>query len=206
MGHLPFRLMFITDRHRCGRRPLEQVVEQAVAAGLRALQLRDKDLPAGERYRLARLFKPICEASGCLLFINDRADIARAVQADGVHLPEQGLPVSVVRLVCGSGVLIGRSVHDVEGAGRAEEEGTDYILFGPVFDTPGKRAKGLEALSRVCESVRIPVVGVGGIRPNNARLVIEAGAQAVAVIGAIGTAPDISEAVLQLQSEVGERA
>ncbi len=204
MHKLPFRLMFITDRNRCHGRDLLSVVRLAMKGGLRAIQFRDKDLPAFERYHLAAEIARACQSADCLLFINDRVDIALAVNAAGVHLPENGMPIPVARRLIRPKMWVGRSVHDVNTARAAEKDGADYIIFGPIYPTPGKSPRGLPALKAVVQAVRTPVIAVGGIHVDNAAAVLEAGASAIAVIGAIGTAPDVTEAVRQLKRVVNE--
>jgi thiamine-phosphate diphosphorylase len=142
-----------------------------------------------------------------LLLINDRLDVAQACGADGVQLPESGLPTSVARWVMGRHALIGRSVHDIEAAKQAETDGADMVVVGPVFKTDSKaEAKpcGVELVKEIAESVPLPVIAIGGIKPENAGDVIRAGAAGVAVISAICAADDPRAAAKALTEAMGE--
>lgn len=197
---LPF-LMLVTDRHRCGGRALADAVREAVAAGVDAVQLREKALADDECYRLALELRQITDGR-CLLLINSRIDIALAVAADGVHMPEHGLPAFVARRLAPHGFLIGRSVHSTTAAQRAAAEGADYVQLGTIFATeskPDKQPDGLGLVSAATEDLAIPCLGVGGIDSTNAASVLMSGAQGVAVISAILAADDIEAAVHALR-------
>jgi len=156
------------------------------------VQLRETDLPGRDLLDLAVSLRAAIGDRATLL-VNDRADVALAARADGVHLPERGLPVAAVRDVVGEGCLIGRSVHSVEAAVRGEQEGADFVQAGTIFETaskPGAPAAGLALVRDVVGAVSIPVLAIGGITADNACEVIEAGAGGVAVIGAIMDADD----------------
>jgi thiamine-phosphate pyrophosphorylase len=185
-------LMLITDRTRLRGRELEEVVSQAVEGGVTCVQLREKDLAANELYELALTLRAVVQGRA-LLFVNDRLDVAQATGADGVHLPERGLLVAAARHVTGESCIIGRSVHGVEAAVRAERDGADYVQVGTVYETashPGLPPAGIELVRAVAEAVRIPIVAVGGITAERVPEVIAAGADGVAVIGAIMDAND----------------
>jgi thiamine-phosphate diphosphorylase len=142
-----------------------------------------------------------------LLLINDRVDIAQACGADGVQLPESGLPTPVARWVMGRHALVGRSVHDVEAAKQAEVDGVDMVVVGPVFETESKpKAKpvGVELVKEIAEAVPLPVIAIGGITPENAGDVIRAGAAGVAVMSAICAAADPRAAAKALTEAMGE--
>ncbi|MEX0785762.1 MAG: thiamine phosphate synthase, partial [Dehalococcoidia bacterium] len=137
-----------------------------------------------------------------LLLVNERADVALAAGADGVHLPERSQPGEKVRAMTGDACIVGRSVHSVEAARRAEAEGVDFVEVGAVYETtskPGQMPGGVELVRAVAEAVGVPVIGVGGITAENVALVIEAGADGVAVIGAIMDADDPREAAQGLR-------
>jgi len=190
---LPDRVvMLVTDRYICAGRALEEVVAAAVEGGVNVVQLREKGLPAGELLLLARRLRGIC-GSQALLIVNDRADVAMLCGADGVQLGETGLPTAAVRKWLPPSLLVGRSVHSVNAARQAEAEGADYVILGSLFPTdthPGQSPAGLSLLEGVRERLCIPVIGIGGITPDNAGLCWRAGAQGVAVIRAILDAPD----------------
>jgi thiamine-phosphate pyrophosphorylase len=180
------RLCLVTDRHATRERPLDEVVEACLRAGLRAVQLREKDLAAGALLDLAQRLRELTRRAGARLLVNDRVDVVLAVGADGVHLPGASLSVDVARRLVGPARLVGVSTHsppEAEAAGRA---GADYVVFGPVYDTPSKRPygapPGLPALGEACRSARVPVLAIGGITPARVAEVRRAGAAGVAVI------------------------
>jgi thiamine-phosphate pyrophosphorylase len=185
---LGFSLCLVTDRALVTG-VLEDAVEACLAAGLRAVQLREKDLPARDLLSVAQKLRESTRRHGARLFVNDRADIALAVDADGVQRGGGSLPVAALRSIVPPGVLIGASVHSVAEARAAEPEGADFLFFGPVYDTPSKRRygppQGLAELERVASAVRLPVFAIGGVTPARVAELERAGASGVAVIGAI---------------------
>ena len=190
------RLYLVTDRRQTGGRPLAEVVEECLAAGLRAVQLREKDLPGAEFLALAHSLREVTRRVGARLFINGRLDVALAVGADGLQRGHDAPPLPVLRSRAPD-LPIGASVHGVDEAGAAERDGADFIVFGPVYDTPSKRPygppQGVAALAKVVEAVRIPVFAIGGITADRVAAVRAAGAHGVAVISAILTAERPSE-------------
>lgn len=192
------RLCLITDRAQTGGRDLVAVVGECLAAGLGAVQLREKDLPALELARLARALRGLTAERGALLIINDRADVALAVGADAVQRTSTSLAVEEIRSIVDKRLLIGASVHGLEEARAAQEAGADWVIFGPIYDTPSKRAygppQGLGALERVAGALTIPVIAIGGITPERVGEVRGTGARGVAVISAILAAPSPAEA------------
>jgi len=189
VDQLGFSLYLVTDRSALPASSLQDAVESCLAAGLKAVQLREKDLAVRDLLGLAYALRDSTRRHGARLLINDRADVALAVGADGVQRAGTSLPVSALRAISPPGFLIGASVHDIEGARAAAAEGADFLLFGPVYDTPSKRQygppQGLAALERVSSAVNTPVFGVGGVTPERVGEVTRAGAAGVAVIGAI---------------------
>ncbi len=150
--------------------------------------------------------REVTRRSKARLIINDRADIALEVGADGVHCPENGLPVGSVRRLCPK-ALIGASSHSLERAAEAGAAGADFVLFGPVFPTPSKakygEPQGLDALAVVAGEAGVPVFAIGGITPENAHLCLEKGAAGVGVISAILSAEDVPAAVESFRRSLG---
>ena len=169
------------------------------------VQLREKDMAAGELLVLARRLREIC-ASRALLFVNDRLDVALACEADGVQLGERSLPVAAARMVAGRRLLIGRSVHSVEGAIAAKD--ADLLVLGTIYASashPGEPASGLGLIRGAVHATSLPVVAIGGINPANAAGVIAAGAAGVAVVGAILGAKDPRQAAADMRSAISRR-
>jgi thiamine-phosphate pyrophosphorylase len=202
-GRINFRLYVVTDRHQTAGRLLEEVVTAAAQGGAGAVQLREKDLSARDLHALGVRIQAALSPYGVPLFINDRLDVALALDAAGVHLAGHSLPTAAARRVLGPGKLLGVSTHSVAEARQAAEDGADFIVFGPVFTTPSKIAygppQGLQHLSTVVHAVRIPVIAIGGIDHTNLPQVVQAGAYGVAMIRAVLAAPDPSKATRQLR-------
>lgn len=175
-----------------------EIAKRVLAGGARILQLRGKGLSSKELLEQAREIRELTRKAGATFIVNDRADFALLSDADGAHLGQDDLPVSEARRILGRGKLIGISTHNIEQALKAEQEGADYIGFGPIFETKTKadaeEAKGLPALMEIREKVEIPVVAIGGINLENLHEVMSAGTSGVAVISAIAKAEDIEEA------------
>jgi thiamine-phosphate pyrophosphorylase len=168
-------------------------------AGVPAIQLRERDLPTGELLPLAQEIHSLTVPRAVPLILNDRVDLVLALNLDGVHLRANSLPVSVVRRLIGPHRLIGISTHSIEDVRRASHDGADYIIFGPIFDTPSKRSfgapLGLNALTDVCRESMVPIFAIGGITSERVRDVRRAGAHGVAVMSALLTCADIDAAV-----------
>lgn len=188
MSELDFALYLVSDR-TASARPLPDVVEECLAAGLRAVQLREKDLDVRALFGLAESLREVTRRHGAKLFVNDRADVALAVGADGVQRTYLSLPTAVLRRIVPPPLSIGASVHSQAQAREAARDGADLVVFGPVYDTPSKRQygapQGLAALARVAATAGAPVIAVGGITPERVGEVRRAGAAGVAVISAI---------------------
>ncbi len=201
-----FKLYLIGSRTHCEPKPLESAVAEACDAGVRAVQFREKDLLGRELYEGALTLRKVTQRTGSKLLINDRVDIALAVDADGVHCPENGLPIGIARKLYPKS-LIGVSVHSLERAVDARMRGANFLLFGPVFSTPDKlkygRPQGLDALEAVARDAGLPVFAVGGITPDNAPLCLQHGATGVAVISAVMAAKNIAKAVGGFEKAMG---
>jgi thiamine-phosphate pyrophosphorylase len=206
VDQLGFSLCLVTDR-RAVTGTLEEAVEECLAAGLRAVQLREKDLGPRDLLSLARTMRELTSRHGARLFVNDRADVALAVEVDGVHRTGSSLPVSALRAISPPGFLIGASVHSVADARAAEPEGADFLFFGPVYDTPSKRRygppQGLAVLERVASAVRLPVFAIGGVTPARVAELQRAGAAGVAAIGAVLGAERPGDAVKAFLDALG---
>ena len=202
----PFALYVVTDKVISGNRSHLECARAAVAGGADAIQLREKAKSTGEILAIAREIRAVTAGTGAIFIVNDRLDVALAVEADGVHLGQDDLPVAVARRIAPPPFLIGASVGSAEEAVRAERDGADYVAVSPVFATGSKAdagaGHGLEAVASVRRAVRIPVIGIGGIGPQNAADVIRAGADGCAVISAVLAQPDIAEAARSLRSIV----
>jgi thiamine-phosphate diphosphorylase len=202
-----WRLYVITDE-RLGRgRSHLQIVEAALAGGADVVQLRDKEASGGRLYRAALELRKITREAKVPFIVNDRLDVALAVDADGVHVGRQDLPASVARRLLGPGRILGVSAETVEEALRAEEAGADYLGVGPVFEARGTKADageplGLALIAQIRLRCRLPIVAIGGIHAENARKVREAGADAVAVISAVVGAEDIAQAARGLKDRL----
>jgi thiamine-phosphate pyrophosphorylase len=187
-------LYLVTDRHRTRGRPLVHVVEAALEGGVRLVQLREKDLPARELAALARELRAITRRHGAALLINDRLDVAVAVDADGVHLPASSFSVADARQLLGPGRIIGISTHSPEEAAMAGRAGADFAVFGPLFETPSKQSYGpplgLERLSAATKATGIPVLAIGGVTAARIPAVLSCGAAGVAMIRAVLEAED----------------
>ncbi len=180
--------VLITDRKVCDKK-LTDIIEQAIDGGVGTIQLREKDLSTCDLYSLAKEIHEITERKGANLIINDRVDIAIAVDADGVHLGWQSLEIDIVRKMIGSDKLIGFSAHSLEEAERAESSGANYISISPIFDTANKdyfiKPLGVGETGKIKKQIDILVIALGGINENNVDSVLRNGADGVAVISAI---------------------
>ena len=194
-------LCLVTDRQLCGAEALAATVDAAVSGGVDVVQLREKDLPAGELLKLALSLRRVTQGRAALI-INDRLDVALAAQADGLHLPEASVSVADARAVAPPDLVLSKAVHDAPGATVTDAEGADMLVLGTVFDTaskPGAAAGGLELVSEVTRGVSAPVLAIGGISAANAASTIRAGASGVAVISAIMSAADPESAARELK-------
>ena len=199
-----WRLYVITDEKASRGRSHLQVAEAAILGGADVLQLRDKEASSGRLYRVAMQLRKLTRDANIPFIVNDRLDIALAAGADGVHVGQTDLPASVVREIMGPDRILGVSVDTVEEALLAEKDGADYLGVGPVFEARGTKPDageplGVDRIVRIRRHCRLPIVAIGGIDLENAGKVRDAGADAAAVISAIGTADDIVRAVRRLK-------
>ena len=182
-----------------------QVLEAVIQGGSKIIQLREKDYPKKDLYDLALKFKEITTRAGVLLIINDHLDIALGVEADGVHLGQEDLPVQVARKLAPE-LLIGASTHSLEQALQAEKDGADYINIGPIFSTETKeglgRSLGPEAISEISPQIKVPFTVMGGINEDNIEQVLAKGARRVAMVTAITKAADIATKVKSLKEKI----
>jgi thiamine-phosphate pyrophosphorylase len=199
--------LVIQSNHANGRSTVD-IVRAALAGGVDVVQLREKHATARQRLAVGEELRRLTAEAEVPLVVNDRIDLASAINADGVHLGDDDLPVGVARAQLGSEALVGRSVSTVEGAKRAEEAGADYLGVGAVYETASKKTKpeqteiGLERVQAVCEAVSIPVVGIGGVTHERAGDVVAAGADGVAVVSEITQADDPEAATRRLAEAV----
>ena len=188
-----YSLYLVTDRTLSLGRSTVEVVHAAIRGGVSCVQLREKGCSTREFMDEARLLKALLAGTGVPLFINDRLDVALAVGADGVHLGQNDLAIADARRLVGNRMIIGISAESVADAVRAEAEGADYIGASPVFTTPTKTDTapplGLDGLRAIRRAVQLPLVAIGGIDANNAAQVLRAGADGLAVVSAIVSAP-----------------
>jgi thiamine-phosphate pyrophosphorylase len=199
----------ILDAAALGGRSAGQAVRALAAGGARLVQLRAKRVSDRDLLDLAREATAAAHGAGVKLVINDRADVARIVGADGLHVGQDDLPPSACRSLLGEEALIGVSTHDLDQLAAASRAPADYVAIGPVFATRSKERPdpvvGLELVRRARALSGRPLVAIGGIGPDNARAVVEAGADGLAVISAVMASEDLAEAVRALRRAAGER-
>lgn len=198
-------LYVITDSQLCPGRTHAQIARAAVDGGAKFVQIRDKLASDREFYEAALEVREITEAAGAMFFVNDRLDVAAAVGADGVNIGQSDLPVDIARGLLGESVIIGVSADNVEQAKQAQEDGADYVGFGPIFSTTTKLdagpVSGLETLRKVCHEISLPVIAIGGISLGNIGSVAANGAACAAVVSAVVCADDMSTATSDLAQE-----
>ena len=198
-------LMLVTDRRQAGDRSLPQIVAAAIEGGVNAVQLREKDLPADELLALARQLRGVC-GERALLFINDRVDIALLCGADGVQLGLHGLPVAAVRTLLPASMRVGRSIHSVDAARAAEQDGADFLIAGTVYSTPSHpdaAVVGSEWLRSLTSKVNLPVIAIGGVTAERAAECVAAGAAGVAVVSSLMASMQPQTAALDFVERMG---
>lgn len=185
-----FNLYLITDRTRC--KDLLYTIEQSLKGGVKAVQLREKDLPGNELYELALKVRELTDKYNAKLIINSRLDIALAINADGIHLSETGFDIKEVRQAIGNDKLIGKSTHNKDDALKALKDGADFVTLSPVYETPSKKGMGgpigLDSFKGL-EDKRI--FALGGINRSNIDEIIKSKINNVALIGAVIGSKDV---------------
>jgi len=199
-------LYLVTDRGLCGKKPLEEVVIQAVKGGAAYVQLREKDVSTRFFVEEAKRIKNILEQYRVPLIINDRVDVALACGAEGVHIGQEDMPYEIVRKLMGQKAIIGLSVETWEDVEASQKLDVNYIGVSPVFSTPTKTdtksAWGLEGLARIKAFSRHPLVAIGGINESNVREVVKAGADCIAVVSAICASPHSEAAARRINKMI----
>jgi len=192
----------VTDRRIMADRPLIDLIGRAAAAGVDRIQIREKDLGGGELHRLALLAVEAIRGKRSTLFINDRLDVAMAVEAAGVHVGRSAMPPGMARRIGGENLVIGTSVHTLDEALEAQDAGADYLFLGPVFHTPSKAAfgppVGIARLEAILQKVRLPVYAIGGITAQKVGLLRKLPLAGVAMVSAFTRAPSVEDLVREV--------
>ena len=196
---IDYGLYVITDRGLAKGRSHTEVARAAVAGGANVVQLRDKEASTLELYKTGLALREITARAGAVFIMNDRLDIALAVDADGVHLGQDDLPPEAARKLLGRGKILGLSVENPEQAAKAEGAGADYVAIGPIYEARGSKADagppvGPAAITAIRKATRLPIIAIGGIRADQVSAVLQAGADGIAVISAVVSAGDIKAA------------
>lgn len=202
-----FNLYLITDRNQTKGRDLLWLIEEALDAGVEAIQLREKDLAVRDLFLLAERASRLCQDHHSSLFVNDRLDIALAVNAAGVQLGNASVPIRLARQLLGTQKMIGVSTHTLNEAFAAQRQGADFVLFGPVYFTPSKAAygapQGLNKLKEIVEKISLPVYAIGGINLENILDLRSLGVSRVALISAIMSSDAPKESTTDLLRMLG---
>lgn len=203
------RLYAILDVEHMAGRPLEAICAALLDAGVRLFQHRNKSASPRQLLEEVSLLLPMIRRAGARLIVNDRADVALIADADGVHLGQTDLPVNMARRVLQPGRIVGYSTHNLEQLRHADASSADYVAFGPIFET-GSKARpdpvvGLDGLRRAREATAKPLVAIGGITVQNAREVIDCGADSTAVISGLLAADDLAARAHDLLAALGEK-
>lgn len=192
----------ITEKYCNGRTSVE-TAKELIKAGVKIIQYREKDKSNKEKYEDCLKIRELTRNAAVSFIVNDDVDMAVAVKADGVHVGQKDMPVAMVRELCGNNMIIGLSTHSPEQALEAVKRGVDYIGVGPIFPTKTKEnvcgAVGLEYLDFVAQNIHIPFVAIGGIKCRNIKDVIRRGAQCIAPVTEIISAPDIVNRVFEIR-------
>lgn len=204
--NVDYSVYLVTDEEMLNGITLKSAVEEAILGGATIIQLREKNLSSRDFYNRALEIREITLKYNVPLIINDRVDIAMAIDADGVHLGQQDLPVSIARKILGNNKIIGVSAQNIDLALKAQNDGADYLGVGAVFKTNTKKdalqGVGLQMIKSISEKIKIPFVGIGGIDHSNAKSVIESGANGVAIVSCILKQKNIRKATEDLRKLV----
>jgi thiamine-phosphate pyrophosphorylase len=202
-----FKLYLITDRTQTKGRDLLWLLEQALDAGVKAIQLREKDLAGRDLFLLAEKASKLCQNYGSSLFVNERVDIALAVNAAGVQLGKASVPIGLARQLFGAQKMIGVSTHSLDEALEAQQQGADFLLFGPVYFTPSKATygapQGVNKLKEIVEKISLPVYAIGGIKMENILDLRSIGVSGVALISSIMSSDAPKKATRDLLRIIG---
>ncbi|KEI79883.1 thiamine phosphate synthase [Clostridium botulinum] len=197
-----YELYLITDRRFLKGRQLKKVVEDAILGGITIVQVREKDVSTREFYNVAKEVKEVTDYYRVPIIINDRLDIAQAIDANGVHLGQKDMPLNIAREILGKDKIIGISVGNVKEALEAQNNGADYLGIGTIFPTGSKKDVdaiiGIDGLSKIKDSISIPSVAIGGINKTNFKDVLKTGIEGISVISAILDEDDIKLAANNL--------
>jgi thiamine-phosphate pyrophosphorylase len=194
-----WNLYLVTEEELSADRKTIDIVRDAIAGGVGIIQLRDKNLPVIERYRLGKEIRKITLKHDVDFIVNDRIDLAVALDADGVHLGQEDLPLEVARKILGPEKIIGISVSNTQEAKLAERGGADYLGVGSIYLTASKKVQedhrsiGAQGITAIKSGCPLPIVAIGGLKRGNCATIIKAGAAAIAVITALTQAPDVTD-------------
>lgn len=209
-ANFAWELYLVTESDLSPGRSTIEVVKRAIEGGVKVIQMREKFMDVRERYQLGKQLRRITAENDVCLIINDRVDLALALNADGVHLGQEDFPWEEAREILGENSIIGASVSEPEQLDRLNEEVVDYIGFGSLFTTQSKRlesenqAVGIENLKRTAKMTALPILGIGGINNDNVKEVIKAGAEGAAVISALTQAENIAETAERMITKIKE--
>ncbi|WP_026895211.1 thiamine phosphate synthase [Clostridiisalibacter paucivorans] len=197
--------VYLVTEEKFSSKSTIEVVKEAIKGGVDVIQLRDKNLNMRERYEIGKAIKKLAHDAGVDFIVNNDVDLAMALDADGIHIGQEDLPIEVVRKLMGKDKIIGVSVSNLEEIYEAQEKGADYIGVGAIFDTNSKDVKkensnlGLNMLRMAKEKGRLPIIAIGGINHDNAGKVITSGADCISVISAIASSRDIEKSTALLK-------
>lgn len=205
MNKPDYSLYLVTDTDMCQRENILYVTERAINGGVTVVQLREKNISTREFYTEAVEMKKLCQRYSVPLIINDRLDIALAVDADGIHIGQRDMPIGVVRNIMGENKIIGVSAGNLAEAKLAESGGADYLGVGAVFHTNTKRDAadvGIDILKKVRKNINIPIVAIGGINHSNIDMLKDIGLDGIAVVSCIMASDDPYAAAIKLSQKI----